>query len=135
MRVFELGRYNIPDEIIEAWISQIGEELFPVQERAIKRYGVLDGKSLIISSPTTSGKTFVGEIAAIKSVTQLISRLRSELRDYTIKRDGSIIENDGSGYYRLSVPPDNVIIDKESLSRHWSRVVRELVEKTELISM
>ncbi len=68
MRVFELGRYNIPDEIIEAWISQIGEELLPVQERAIKRYGVLDGKSLIISSPTTSGKTFVGEIAAIKGV-------------------------------------------------------------------
>lgn len=68
MRVFELGRYNIPDEIIDSWISQIGETLLPVQERTIKRYRVLDGNSLIISSPTTSGKTFVGEIAAVKGV-------------------------------------------------------------------
>ena len=68
MRVFELGRYNIPDEIIDSWIEQIGQNLLPVQERAIKRYRVLDGNSLIISSPTTSGKTFVGEIAALKGV-------------------------------------------------------------------
>jgi len=68
MRVFELGRYSIPDEIIDSWIEQIGEDLLPVQERAIKRYRVLDGNSLIISSPTTSGKTFVGEIAAVKGV-------------------------------------------------------------------
>ena len=68
------------------------------------------------------------DISTNTAVTQLISRLRSELRDYTIKRDGSIIENDGSGYYRLSVPPDNVIIDKESLSRHWSLKVRRLID-------
>lgn len=68
MRVLELGRYNIPEKIVDSWISQIGEKLLPVQERAIKRYGVLNGKSLIISSPTTSGKTFVDEIAAVKGV-------------------------------------------------------------------
>ncbi len=68
MRIFELGRYNIPEKIVDAWINEMGEDLLPVQERAIKKYRVLDGKSLIISSPTTSGKTFIGEIAAVKGV-------------------------------------------------------------------
>ena len=68
MKLYELGRYNIPEKIIDAWIDQIGEELLPVQERAIKRYRVLEGNSLIISSPPSSGKTFVGEIAAVKGV-------------------------------------------------------------------
>jgi helicase len=68
MRIFELGRYNIPEKIVDSWINEMGEELLPVQERAIKRYHVLEGKSLIISSPTTSGKTFIGEIAAVKGV-------------------------------------------------------------------
>ncbi len=68
MKLYELGRYNIPEKIIDAWVDQIGEDLLPVQERAIKRYRVLEENSLIISSPTSSGKTFVGEIAAVKGV-------------------------------------------------------------------
>jgi len=36
MRVLELARYNIPEKIIDSWISQVGEDLLPVQERAIK---------------------------------------------------------------------------------------------------
>lgn len=68
MRVRELSRYGIPDEILDMWARQMGENLLPVQERAIRRYGVLDGRSLIISSPTSSGKTFVGEMAAVKTV-------------------------------------------------------------------
>jgi hypothetical protein len=33
IKLYELGRYNIPEKIIDAWIDQIGEELLPVQER------------------------------------------------------------------------------------------------------
>ena len=69
------------------------------------------------------------DISLNLAVTQIVSRLRSEIRDHTINKKGNIIENDGAGRYRLSVPPDNVIIDKESLSGHWSAVVRELVGK------
>ena len=68
MRVAELVRYNIPEKIIKSWINQVGEDPLPVQERAIKSYGILEGNSLLISSPTTSGKTFAGEIAAVKGV-------------------------------------------------------------------
>jgi len=59
--------------------------------------------------------------------TQLVSRLRNELRSLTLKKDGKIIENDGSGCYRLSIPPRNVFFDRESLLQHWNAVIRELV--------
>lgn len=38
--------------------------MLPVQEDAVNK-GVLDGKSLLIVAPTSSGKTFVGELTAI----------------------------------------------------------------------
>ena len=31
MRILELSRYNIPEKIVEAWITEMGEELLPVQ--------------------------------------------------------------------------------------------------------
>ena len=70
MRTFELGRYNIPEKIIEAWINEIGNELLPVQERAIKRYHVLNGANLLISSPDSLGRKFIGEIAAVKGAVE-----------------------------------------------------------------
>ena len=42
-------------------------ELYPPQEQAIK-HGVLDGKSILLAAPTASGKTLVGEIAAVSSI-------------------------------------------------------------------
>jgi replicative superfamily II helicase len=33
-------------------------------------YRVLDGKSLLVVAPTSSGKTFIGEMAAIRAVTE-----------------------------------------------------------------
>ena len=57
--------------------------------------------------------------------TQLVSRLRNELRSLTLKKDGKIIENDGSGCYRLSIPPRNVSFDRESLLLHWNAVIKD----------
>lgn len=70
MRIVELGRYNIPEKIIEDWIYEIGDELLPVQERAIKRYHVLNGANLLISSPDSLGRKFIGEIAAVKGAVE-----------------------------------------------------------------
>jgi helicase len=36
--------------------------------RGKKRYGVLDGQHIVASAPTSSGKTMVGELAALKSI-------------------------------------------------------------------
>lgn len=46
MRVVELARYHIPEQIIESWISQVGEDLLPVQERAIEGERPLPVRSL-----------------------------------------------------------------------------------------
>ena len=45
------------------------------------------------------------DLSANVSAAQIVSRLRPEIRNQTLTKDGKIIENDGSGSYRLSVPP------------------------------
>jgi len=66
-RIRDLRKYGLPDTLLEIWEHQQGEFLLPVQEVAVQRYGLFEGQSLIISSPTSSGKTFVGEMAAMRA--------------------------------------------------------------------
>jgi helicase len=66
------------------------------------------------------------DFASRTGATQFISRLRNELRSLTLAKDGKIIENDGSGNYRLSMPPQNLIIDKEGLLQHWNAVIKDM---------
>ena len=66
-RIRDLRKYELPDSLLEIWEQQQGEFLLPVQEAAVQRYGLLEGQSLVITSPTSSGKTFVGEMAAMRS--------------------------------------------------------------------
>lgn len=37
-------------------------ELNPLQLAAVNEYGVLNGENLLVSAPTTSGKTMIGEL-------------------------------------------------------------------------
>jgi helicase len=67
MRVETLEAYNLPPEILSIWRERVGPELLPVQERAVKEYGLFGRENLIVFSPTSSGKTFVGEMAAVKA--------------------------------------------------------------------
>ena len=67
VKVDTLEAYNVPAEILAIWRSQVGAELLPVQERAIKEFGLFSAGNLIVFSPTSSGKTFVGEMAAVKA--------------------------------------------------------------------
>ena len=63
----QLEELPIPDSI-KAVLSRAGYDLlYPPQEDAIKA-GVLEGKNLVLASPTASGKTLVAELAALKSV-------------------------------------------------------------------
>jgi len=65
VKIKELSQYGFPKAIIEIWEQGESEELLPVQEEAIAQ-GLLDGHSMVIVAPTSSGKTFAGEIAAYK---------------------------------------------------------------------
>ena len=67
MRVDTLEAYNVPQDILAIWRESVGESLLPVQERAVKEFGLFGDANLIVFSPTSSGKTFVGEMAAVRA--------------------------------------------------------------------
>jgi len=68
VEVKKLLKYGIPESIIKTWEENQGEKLLPLQSLAVTRFGLLEGENLIISAPTSSGKTFCGEMAAICSI-------------------------------------------------------------------
>ena len=73
MKLRDLIKYSIPESIINAWQSRQGDYLLPLQEKAI-REGLLNtsdneqSPNLLISAPTSSGKSFCGELAAVASL-------------------------------------------------------------------
>jgi helicase len=67
MKVETLEAYNVPADILAVWRAQVGAALLPVQERAVKEFGLFADGNLIVFSPTSSGKTFIGEMAAAKA--------------------------------------------------------------------
>ncbi len=67
MRIEEL---DLPEEAIRCLTANGIQRLFPPQEMAIEK-GLLNGKSLVVCSPTASGKTLIAEIAALKHVLDL----------------------------------------------------------------
>ena len=66
MRVADL---NIPENVKEILHKQGFTELYPPQEDALET-GVLDGKNLVLASPTASGKTLIAELCALKHVVE-----------------------------------------------------------------
>jgi len=62
-----LERHGITGEVIKRWQHDGIRQLLPIQIQSVTRYGLLDGDSLVISGPGTSGKTFCGEMAALKT--------------------------------------------------------------------
>ncbi|MCX6815824.1 MAG: DEAD/DEAH box helicase [Candidatus Aenigmarchaeota archaeon] len=61
----KLEDLNIPDPIISAIRKTGVEALNPPQVAAVK-HGLLEGKNLVVASPTASGKTLIAELAIIK---------------------------------------------------------------------
>ncbi len=57
---------KIPSGLYEILEQEI-TKLRPAQEKSIKN-GLLDGKNLLVCTPTASGKTLIAELAALKSI-------------------------------------------------------------------
>jgi len=62
-----LTAHGFPPEVLAAWSTEI-PSLNDLQLDAINEYGVLDGEQLVVSAPTSSGKTMVGELAALNGI-------------------------------------------------------------------
>lgn len=61
-----LKPYGLPNPLVEAWIVAMPDGLNELQQKAINDFGVLNGKSAFVVAPTGSGKTLIGEIAALQ---------------------------------------------------------------------
>ncbi len=68
MNIDELIKYGVSPDLIDIWRTSGHERLLPVQWLAVQRYDLFAGRNLIISAPTSSGKPFVGEIAAVEAM-------------------------------------------------------------------
>ena len=99
MKVVDLP---IPEAVKELTIKSGIVELYPPQEEAVKA-GALEGKNLVLATPTASGKTLVAEFCALKHILEkngkavYLTPLRAlanekfdEFRKYTTlaKKDG-----------------------------------------------
>ena len=66
MRLADL-KGQVPGKILSV-ISKVGiDELRPCQAKAVDA-GLLEGKNLLVCTPTASGKTLIAEIAALKAI-------------------------------------------------------------------
>lgn len=68
MKTSELLPMGFTQSLIDIWHHSGFKDLLPVQIKALQEFNVLDSSSgnLLIVAPTSSGKTFVGELAAVK---------------------------------------------------------------------
>jgi helicase len=65
MKINELIQYGFPPALIQSWKQRLGNRLFPIQQEALVQYDLLGDENLLVQAPTSSGKTFIGELAAV----------------------------------------------------------------------
>ena len=63
--IASLAAFGFPQAVIEAWAGDI-PSLNHLQVDAINEFGILRGQHVVASAPTSSGKTMLGELAAIR---------------------------------------------------------------------
>jgi helicase len=138
----------VPESVKEVLIKSGIIELYPPQEEAIKA-GALDGRNLVLASPTASGKTLVAELCALKHVLEkdgkvlyltplkaLASEKYDEFKKYSAitKRDGKRVSvGISTGDYDSSDPwlerYDIIVATNEkvdSLLRHRAKWMDEI---------
>ncbi len=65
--IVSLAPYGFPPDLLDAWGGAI-PSLNALQQEAINDFGLLEDAHLVVSAPTSSGKTMIGELAALRGV-------------------------------------------------------------------
>ena len=71
MNVEELKQLGIRDEFIKIWRDSGVNELTEIQKVAFTDSSLLQGNNVFIAAPTSSGKTFIGEVLAVRAADNL----------------------------------------------------------------
>ena len=66
----DLRTVGIPGPVVDEWKLRYPSGLNALQLSAINNYRILDGNSLLVVAPTSAGKTFIGELAAARSIAE-----------------------------------------------------------------
>ncbi|MCA0418024.1 MAG: DEAD/DEAH box helicase [Proteobacteria bacterium] len=66
----ELSAAGLPREAVDAWHERFPQGLNALQIEAVNEKGALDGNSIMVVAPTSAGKTFIGELAALKAIAE-----------------------------------------------------------------
>jgi replicative superfamily II helicase len=64
----QLAGFDYPDRVLAEWKINFSQGLNALQTEAVNEFRVLDGQSLLVVAPTSSGKTVIGEMAAVRAV-------------------------------------------------------------------
>jgi replicative superfamily II helicase len=66
--VADLAIFGMPAPVLAEWASRFAGGLNSLQLEAVNEFRVLEGASLLVVAPTSSGKTFIGEMAGLRAV-------------------------------------------------------------------
>lgn len=66
--IMDLQAFGLPTTILVEWSRNFKDGLNKLQLEAVNTHRILDGNSLLVVSPTSSGKTFIGEMAAARAI-------------------------------------------------------------------
>jgi len=76
LRIEELSDFGVSESIIDK-LKELGFETLTSAQAGAIQNGLFDKKSLLISAPTNTGKTFIGELAAYSYLAMHCARNRS----------------------------------------------------------
>jgi replicative superfamily II helicase len=68
VKIARLTEFGIPEAFVARWADTIGPELLDWQADAIRHFNLLGDGNLIAIAPTSSGKTFLAELAATSAL-------------------------------------------------------------------
>jgi len=66
----ELAKFGLPEPVLNVWFDQFKNGLNKLQLQAVNDHRILEGNSLLVVAPTTSGKTFIGEMAGVRAIAE-----------------------------------------------------------------
>lgn len=120
MKIAQLQqRFGIDPALIAVWEKEYGETLLPVQARAVTEGRLLEGGNLLVSAPTTSGKTFIGELLAMDAA-------RKGRRVLYLVPTKALAEEKAAHFTRLYQPAGIITALSSRDHREWDEAIRAM---------